>query len=137
MNLRHARPPSRGFTLIELMITVAVIGILAAIAYPSYADYVRKSKRAMAQAALMELGSKEQAYLLDRRAYTATLADMLYSPPKEIENDYAITLVVNNAATPPTFTATATPQGAQTKDKCGTMTLNQAGTKTAGGTGCW
>jgi len=134
---RRVRTSTCGFTLIELMITVAIISVLAAIAYPSYMDYVRKGKRAMAQGTLMELAGKEQSYLLDRRRYTATLTDMLYSPPKEIENDYAITVVVNNAASPPTFNATATPQGKQVKDKCGTMTLNHIGAKTAGSPECW
>ena len=59
----------RGFTLIELMIAVAVVAILAAIGYPSYTEHIRKSRRATAQAALMDLASRQQAYLLDRRAY--------------------------------------------------------------------
>lgn len=137
MKLRFAQPLPRGFTLIELMITVAIVAVLAAVAYPSYMDYVRKGKRATAQAALMEVASKEQTYLLDRRQYTATLVDMSFSAPKEIESDYTITVAVNNGVSPPTFTATATPQGKQTTDKCGTMTLNQAGAKTAGSAECW
>lgn len=88
--LRGHRAPSRsqgGFTLIEVMVTVAVIAILAAIAYPSYADYLRRGKRATAQAALMELASKEQSYLLDRRVYTDVLADLGFSAPTETASD--------------------------------------------------
>jgi type IV pilus assembly protein PilE len=109
-----------GFTLIELMITVAVVGILAAIAYPAYTSHIRKGKRATAQAALMDIASKEQVYLLDRRAFlcapiaagcTTSLADLGFTVPQEIASAYTIT--VTTTASPPAFTATATPINAQ------------------------
>src|SRR5688500_16029115 len=104
---RHLDRKQTGFTLIEVMITVAIVGILSMVAYPSYLSYIQKGKRATAQAGLMELASKEQTYLLDRRVYTATLADLGFSVPQPVANDYAYSVVVDNAATPPTFTATA------------------------------
>ena len=138
MKLRHVPSLSRGFTLIELMITVAVIGILAAVAYPSYADYVRKGKRAMAQGALMEIASKEQTYLLDRRVYTDNLASLNYSLPAEIADDYVISFpAFDAAANPPAFSVRATPQGKQTKDKCGWLQITNVGAKTSQGTSCW
>ena len=126
-----ARRRPAGFTLIEVMITVAIIGILAAIAYPSYADYVRKGKRATAQAALMELAAKQQGYLLDRRAYTDDLAKLGFAKPKEIENDYTFDfLAFNAAAVPPAFTARATPSSALQARGEKVLTLNHRGEKT-------
>lgn len=66
----------RGFTLLELMIVVAIVGILASIAYPSYMDHVRKGNRAKAQAFLMDVAQRQQNYLLVNRQYAATLADL-------------------------------------------------------------
>lgn len=132
-------PKQRGFTLIELMITVAVVGILAAVAYPSYTDYIRKGKRGTAQAALMDVASKEQTYLLDRRAYTDNLASLGFAAPKEIENDYTFTFVGFDAsASPPAFTVQATPSTKlQTKGEQN-LTVNHLGVKTPANTvGYW
>ena len=60
-----------GFTLIELMITVAVIGILAAVAYPSYNDYLIRATRSAAQSFMLDVSNKEEQYLLDARIYAA------------------------------------------------------------------
>lgn len=122
------------------MVTVAVIAILAAIAYPSYIDYIRKGKRATAQAALMELASKEQTYLLDRRAYlsVATVAEKAalgFADPKEIEGDYTFSVV---AGATPDFTATATPSAALAAKGEQTLTLTHTGVKTPADTrGYW
>src|SRR5919197_116295 len=64
---------ARGFTLIEVLIVVAVITILTAIAWPSYTRYVMRGKRADAQQVMMDISSREEQYLLDARAYTAAL----------------------------------------------------------------
>jgi type IV pilus assembly protein PilE len=138
MKLRSFHSLSRGFTLIELMITVAIVAVLAAIAYPSYMDYVRKGKRAMAQAALMEIVSKEQTYLLDRRVYTNDVTLLNYSLPAEIANDYDITFPgFNAAAIPPAFSVRATPKGQQVKEKCGWLQITNVGVKTSEGSTCW
>lgn len=134
---------NKGFTLIELMITVAVIGILAAIAYPSFAAYIIRSNRAAAESFLLEVSSRQQRYLLDARSYAANLNTLQLSTPPEVSKNYTITTAPKTVTTPPGFTATATPTGSQaTRDsECGTLTIDEAGTKTASGAkgvaGCW
>lgn len=125
---------NRGFTLIELMITVAVIGILAAVAYPAYLDQIRKARRAEAQAALMNISARQQQRLLDTRSYATTVDALNVTIPNTVLQTYAITLSVGTA-TVPTFTALATPSGSQASDKCGAMSINQAGTKSP--SSCW
>jgi len=130
----HSRT-ARGFTLIEAMITVAIIAIVAAVAYPSYTQHVRKSHRADAQALLMDVATRQQQFLLDTRAYAGTLGALNVATPASVTPHYDVTLTVPAGAVP-TFTVTAAPKGTQAADKCGTLTLDQAGVKSPGG-GCW
>jgi len=125
-----------GFTLIELMIAVAVIGILAAIAYPSYIDQVRKSRRAEAQAILMHVGARQQQMLLDTRSYAATTDALNVTVPDTVQRNYTISLTVGTTAVP-TFTATATPvaASAQAADACGALSITQTGAKLP--SNCW
>ena len=69
---------NKGFTLIELMVAIAIVGILAAIAYPSYVDSVRKARRADAQAALTEVAQKLEAYYAKNATYTTDMQDLGY-----------------------------------------------------------
>ncbi|MCX7563987.1 type IV pilin protein [Xanthomonadaceae bacterium XH05] len=118
---------SQGFTLIELIIVIGVIAILASIAFPAYNDYVQRSRRAVAQSAMLETVQAMERFHTANNTYAgaACAATAQY---------YAVSCT-NQTAT--SFTITATPQGGQTGDSCGTMTINQAGAKTAGTTGCW
>lgn len=120
------------------MITVAVAAILMAIALPSYQEYVRRSTRTEAQAYLMTVSTRQQQFLLDTRAFAATLDDVGIPVPEKVAAAYTLSLDVGDAL-PPTFTLTATPKStsSQASEKCGTMTLNQAGVKTAAIDGCW
>ena len=128
-----------GFTLIELMIVVAIIGIIAAIAYPSYSDNVRKTRRAVAQADLMELAQwMERQYSADFSYLEGTSQPVLpftESPrPGTAFYNLSTGTVTQNA-----YTVQAVPTGDQQNDDCGTLSMTQTGAKTASGTGtnCW
>lgn len=130
---------SKGFTLIEVMIVVAIVGILAAVVLPSYQQYVIRANRAAAQSFMLELSSKQERYVLDKRSYTATVSDLM-TPPGEVSNNYNVTL---GSVTATGYLITATPIGNQLDQDtlCGVLTLDQAGIKTVAGTGtlaeCW
>lgn len=120
--LKHAT----GFTLIELMITVAIVGILAAIAYPSYADFVERGRRNDAKAVLLEAAQYMERVFTERRSYaSASLPTSLAQSPREGAAWYNLTVAV--AAT--TYTLTAAPKSGWTPKLCGSLSLNQLGTK--------
>ncbi len=128
-----------GFTLIELMITVAIIGILMVIALPSYRSYVERSNRSAAASYLLEVANMQERNFLDERAYATSMADLGASPPAEVSANYTVTTTADNAATPPSYLVSAAPTGNQSGDACGTLTLNHLGVKghTAGASRCW
>ncbi len=118
------------------MIAVAVIGILVAVALPSYREQVRRSVRSEAQAYMMSVAGRQQQFLVDTRAYAATLTAVGVPVPASVTAGYTLTLTVP-AVTPPTFSLSLVPTARQSGEKCGTLGINQIGTKTAGSSGCW
>jgi len=133
----------RGFTLIELMIVVALIGIIVAFGYPSYRDQVIKSRRAEGMGELLELADRLERYYSDKGTYaTATLGTTTTDIYPAVTKKQHYALAIDGANTNAIkFSITATPQGNQTADKCGTFILNSDGTKSITGSvgvdECW
>ena len=119
----------KGFTLIELMITIAVVGILAAVAYPSYQDYVRKGRRVDAKTALMDAAQGMERYYTENMTYgtgTPSLVGTVFSAVS-LSGDYTLSFVSQSTNA---FKVKAVPSSArQTGDKCGTYTLDSTGAK--------
>jgi type IV pilus assembly protein PilE len=145
------RARQRGFTLIELMITVAVVAILASVAYPSYIQHIVRTHRSAAQGFMYAVANKQEQYLLDVRSYAGganALTDLNMPVPADIASRYTVTVACTMPtavgsctalAGIPTYTITGTPIGGQaTNDtRCGTLTLNHLGAKTPVTAGCW
>lgn len=146
------RRQSGGFTLLELIIAMAIVGILAAIAVPSYQNYVRKAKRTAAQRVLLDIANRQERYFLDARTYATDLKllnPVYLASPVYIDSDGREVAVTSNrriyqisSAAPAGgtiatgYVLTATAQLAQVKDKgCTTLTLSHAGAKTP--STCW
>ena len=130
-----SRRSARGFSLIDVMITVAIVGVLATIALPSYQSSVRKSNRGAAQSYLGDIAQRQQQYLLDQRSYAATEAALGLTTPSSVAPFYTIAIGIS-AGPPPGFTASATPIGSQAGDLSGQpLTLTNTGAK--GPSGAW
>lgn len=127
---RHLPKKQHGFTLIELMIVVAIVGILAAIAYPSYAEYVRRGHRADARAGLLQA----QQWL--ERASTATGVYPTSLPTTltwsgDATKRYTIGFQAGNTSAAFTLVATRKTPGPQATDRCGDFTVTNTGTRSA------
>ena len=136
------RAAGRGFTLVELMVTVAILGILMSVALPSYLDSVRKGRRADAQSVLLEASQFMERFATENLRFDQTRAGVAVALPTTLSSApktgatkfYTVSL---QAVGQNSFTLRAVPQGAMAADACGTLTLTDTGVKGGSLTTCW
>ena len=138
-----------GFTLIELIIVVAILGVIAAIAVPNYMENTRQTKRTDAMSALVQLAQAMERYYTVNYTYegaaaggndTGAPAASTFGQTQSPATGSAAYNLTISAASPSDFTLSATPTGAQASDRCGTLTLtntNVRGDGAAPGVQCW
>ena len=137
--MKQAKATSRGFTMVELVVTMVVVAILAAIAIPGYTSYMRKARRTDAKAALLGLAALEERYYSTSNAYTALPTDLGFTgttwPQTVGSGYYTVTVSPPTAATTTavaTYLITANATGSQAADtNCATYSINQAGVRLA------
>jgi type IV pilus assembly protein PilE len=136
LELTPALRGQRGFTLIELMVTVAIVAILSSIAYPSYRDYIARGRRAEAQSQLMQSAQWMERYYAENYTYSQNTAGVAVTDAALFAARYsqsptsgtaAYTIAV--AATATTYTVTATRTGMMAGDKCGNFQITHTGVR--------
>lgn len=135
----------KGFTLIELMIAVAIVGILTSVGYPSYQNHIRKAKRVEAQGALVAFATAMEQWRVENNSdYTIPTGTSVFADqvPTDGSGTKTYSLAVTVASDGMSYTLTATPFGTQASDECGALTLKNTGEKGANGispdtAGCW
>jgi type IV pilus assembly protein PilE len=125
---------NQGFTLIELVIVVAIVGILSAIAMPMYRDYVVRANRTEAKTALAAVALAQERYYSVNNQYSTTIASLgtvmsLNSSGVTENGFYSITITAANPAASYTLSATPQSKAGQNTDKCNTLTLSSTGSK--------
>lgn len=136
MNSQHCRASQprphrlhRGLTLIELMVVIAIIGVIAGIAYPQYTNYVKKGHRAAAQSEMMMVANAQQQYLMANRSYAASEAALNTSFTSAVTSNYGCA-ITNPAGAAVSFLITCTPSAGGAMSGDVTLTLSSDGTRT-------
>ncbi|MGH8504425.1 MAG: type IV pilin protein [Stenotrophobium sp.] len=129
MTMHRASLPQAGFTLIELMITIVIVSILAAISIPAYTSYVQRSRRSEAQVAILGLAQTLERYFTSNNSYTGAALPALFpvNVPATGTADYTLSLSVSSAGDDYTISAVPAAGGPQANDKCGTFTYTASG----------
>ena len=138
----HPAGTERGFTLLELMITVAILAILAMIGYTTYIDSVRESRRTEAKSALQEAMNRQERFYTTNNTYTGDVTDLNYNNDPFTTEDgwYQVSAgqCAGGAPLSQCVLLTAAPQGDQNNDTCNDFMLNSRGQRTVSGAGdCW
>lgn len=139
MSLKYSR--QHGFTLVEIMVVVVIIGILAAIAYPSYTEYVKRGNRTEGQAFLNDVSARQERYFAQNNSYITDddAIDKLALPNGELSATGKYQLSLSKVDDDGGYTLTAAQQFNDTK--CGDLTLNAVGVKGVTGSSsvddCW
>lgn len=133
-----------GFTLVEILVALAIVAILAALALPSYRDSTLRAGRADGKAALMQVASDQERFYSANFTYSTNAVPLAATPAATLtsrDGNYVISVAACAGGTIANcFVASAAPQGAQANDTCGTLTINQLGVRTASGGSvedCW
>jgi type IV pilus assembly protein PilE len=125
----HLQVKQRGYTLLELMIVVAVIGILASIALPNYQEYLKKARRSAAQSHLMDIAQRQQQYLIDSRSYATSFSDLNVETPVDVSTYYTVEITATDGP-PPSFTITAKPKSGTPQAGDADLAIDNTGAKT-------
>ena len=128
---------AHGFTLIELMIAIVIVGILAAIALPVYQQYVLRTHRTEAKAILMETAQFLERYYTTNHTYVGAAVLSGVSPKGASGAGVRYTIAFSAGPTASAYTLRAVPANAQTSDACGALTLSNTGAQTPTTLGCW
>lgn len=131
-----------GYTLIELLVTMAIVGILASIAIPSYNNYVIKSRRAEGRSFIIEIMQRQEKFYTENSTYTTTLTQVGYPAATAMSEDghYRVTAAAALDGIGNNVILTAQPIGSQASDtECGSFIMNSNGSKTTSTSAltCW
>lgn len=136
----NIRKKVSGFTLIELMITVAIIGIIASIAYPSYEGVLQKTRRQEAIRTLLEASQLMESYYAMNLNYSGAISGGLitaFTESDDFSESYTLTGVAALGSSSFTLSAAPIPAGIQSNDECGTLTITHTGSTGADASDCW